>query len=181
MNANNSKMRKNKVTALFVFILLILPSIKMWASDNFSIFLVRHAEKQKKSDNPSLTVCGQARASQLANLLSQANISTIYSTSYQRTMQTAQPLATLNNLAIKNYSPKSLEQLSIQLKQNKNNALIVGHSNTTPALTMLLSQQDVAALSEDNYQMLYQVQFINETSVVTLFKQPLECVKPPVG
>ena len=169
--------RINKVMALLLVTLLMLPNIRVWAGDSFSIYLVRHAEKQKKGDNPSLTACGAVRAKQLAALLSQTNIAAIYSTSYQRTMQTAQPLARLTKLPIKNYNPKSLEQLAFQLKRHKKNTLIVGHSNTTPILTALLSSQPVGALSEDDYQMLYQVQFSQKTPVITIFKQPLQCTK----
>ena len=155
-------------------LLLACPS---WANDNFSIYLVRHAEKQADKQNPSLTNCGILRAKQLASLLSEAKIVTVYSTSYQRTMQTAQPLATLNKIAVKNYNPKYLNQFALQLKQHKKNALIVGHSNTTGMLTSLLSDTEVAPLTEDDYQFLYQVQFLGEEKVVTLLKQPLECFK----
>ncbi len=146
-----------------------------FAANNYSIYLVRHAEKQKEGENPGLTPCGQARAKQLARLLSQANISQIYSTKYQRTRQTANPLATNQHIAVQNYNPKHLEQLSILLQQRKENSLVVGHSNTTPQLAELLSTQKMAPLTESDYQQLYQIQFIGEAKMVTLFKQPLTC------
>jgi broad specificity phosphatase PhoE len=146
-----------------------------WADDNFSIYLVRHAEKQSQEENPSLTSCGLLRAKQLASLLSQANIKAVYSSSYQRTRQTAHPLASLNKLAVKNYNPKHLPQLALQLKKRKENALVVGHSNTTPLLTELLSKQKVASMTEEDYQFLYQVQFTGKQNSLTLFKQPLLC------
>jgi len=146
-----------------------------FAADNYSIYLVRHAEKQKEGKNPSLTHCGQARAKQLASLLSQANISQIYSTKYQRTRQTANPLAIKQHIAVQNYNPRHLEQLSIQLQQRKENSLVVGHSNTTPQLVELLSTQKMAPLTELDYQQLYQIQFIGEARIVSLFKQPLTC------
>ncbi len=156
-------------------ILLLQPCL---ASDNFTLYLVRHAEKQADSKNPPLTQCGKERATQLATLLSTANIKSIYSTSYQRTMSTAAPLSSRQKIAIKNYNPQQLEQFSLYLRERQENALIVGHSNTTPQLTQLLSSQKVEKLTEKEYQTLYQVQFIEGKGQLTLFKQPLSCKQP---
>jgi len=164
--------RKNLSTLLAMTLVFSTPT---WAEDSFSIYLVRHAEKQAEGKNPSLTECGVLRAKQLASLLSKAKISNVYSTSYHRTMQTAKPLATLNKLPIKNYNPSHLEQFALQLKKNKESALIVGHSNTTPMLTELLSTQKVAPITEQDFNFLYQVQFIGEQRILTLFEQPLIC------
>jgi len=161
-----------KFNLLIVFALLLQPCL---ASDNFTLYLVRHAEKQTESKNPQLTQCGRERAEQLATLLNVANIKSIYSTSYQRTMATASPLSRKQNIAIKNYDPRALEQFSLHLKQRKENALIVGHSNTTPQLTQLLSKQKIAALGEKEFQTLYQVQLIDGQSFLTQLTQPHTC------
>jgi len=148
------------------------------ASDNFTLYLVRHAEKLADTKNPALSQCGKERAKQLATLLSTANIKSIYSTSYQRTMSTATPMSNKQKIAIRNYDPRQLEQFALHLKQRKENSLIVGHSNTTPQLTQLLSKQEVAAMSEKEYQNLYQVQYIDGKSQLTQLKQPLSCKQP---
>lgn len=150
------------------------------AAESYNIFLVRHAEKLTDSNNPALTVCGNKRAEQLANILSKANVNAIYSTNYLRTMQTAQPFAKQQSMAIENYNPKNLEQFSLQLTQKKENALIVGHSNTTPMLVELLTKQEVMPLTEQDFQYLYQVQFTNENVVLTIFQQPLDCIASPI-
>lgn len=159
---------------IWIFLSLIF-SVNSFAADSYSIYLVRHAEKNKVGDDASLTSCGKARANQLADILSNANISKIYSTSYQRTRQTASPLATQKNIAVQNYNPRHLEQLSILLQQRKENSLVVGHSNTTPQLAELLTAQKMLPLTEHDYQQLYQVLFIGEHKVITLLKQPLTC------
>ncbi|HCM46390.1 MAG TPA: histidine phosphatase family protein [Colwellia sp.] len=164
-----------KFSPIIISVLLLKPCL---SNDNFSLYLVRHAEKETESKNPSLTQCGKKRAKQLATLLSTANIKSIYSTSYQRTMSTAVPLSRRQELAIKNYNPQQLEQFALHLKQHKENALIVGHSNTTPQLTQLLSGREVVGLGEKDYQTLYQVQFIAGESQLTKFKQPLACKQP---
>ena len=146
-----------------------------FSADSYSIYLVRHAEKLNDIKNPALTACGKNRAQQLASLLSKAEVESIYSTSYQRTMQTARPFAKQQKMVIRTYHPKELEQLALQLKHNKENTLVVGHSNTTPVLVELLSQQTVAPLTEQDFQYLYQIQFINEQAVLTILQQPLDC------
>lgn len=161
---------------MLTFLVTILAfSTAAWAEESFSIYLVRHAEKQTEGKNPSLTACGLLRAKQLASLLSKANISNVYSTNYQRTLQTAKPLAKLNKFSVTNYDPRKLEAFALQLKKNEKSVLVVGHSNTTPLLTELLSEQKVSPLTEKDFNFLYQVQFIGEQRILTLFEQPLIC------
>jgi len=133
--------------------------LNVYAKDNFSIYLVRHAEKQIQGDNPNLTPCGRFRAKQLVTLLE----------------QTARPLANKNNLSIKHYNPKHLAEFALRIKQQKHNSLIVGHSNTTPILVELLTGKKVSKIAENNYQMLYQIQFSKKEIFLTVLKQPLTC------
>ncbi len=165
---------------LFVISLLLF-SYHSFAADSYSIYLVRHAEKLAGSKNLGLTHCGKSRAKLLASLLSKAHIAEVYSTSYQRTMQTARPLANLTKVAVKNYSPNHLEQFALQLKQRKVNALVVGHSNTTPILVEILTKEKIPLLTEHDYQYLYQVQVINEQPILTVFQQPLKCIASQVA
>ena len=52
---------------------------------------------------------------------------------------------------------------------------MVGHSNTTPQLAALLSEMDVAELTEKEYRNLYQIQVSDSGKTLTLFTQPLTC------
>ena len=144
-------------------------------SADFTLYLVRHAEKQVDSKDPSLTYCGEQRAKQLASILSKTTIEQVYSTSYKRTMQTANPTAKKHNVSVKLYSPADLEQFSTLLRQYQKDALVVGHSNTTPQLASILSGEKVAPLTEKDYQMLYQIQFIKGEVILTELIQPLTC------
>lgn len=144
--------------------------------DQYTLYLVRHAEKQKIKGNPSLTECGQQRAQQLATILENVSIKKVYSTQYQRTLSTAQPIAKQKNLTIEHYLPNALSQLARHLSTQKENAVIVGHSNTTPQLAQLISNKEVKGLSEQEYQALYQIQIIGEVKVLTILKQPLVCL-----
>ncbi|MDO6445207.1 histidine phosphatase family protein [Colwellia sp. 1_MG-2023] len=141
----------------------------------FTVYLVRHAEKVLTQKNPPLTPCGIKRAEQLSVMLEQANIATIYSTEFVRTEQTAAPLAQKLNIPVQSYSPKDLAGFAKQVKQEKKNTVIVGHSNTTPQLTSFIANTLVNEITEQEYQMLYQVQFTGDKAQLTLLKQPLSC------
>ncbi|MCJ8321761.1 MAG: histidine phosphatase family protein [Colwellia sp.] len=160
---------------LMIFLSFVVLSMPTFADDIYSIYLVRHAEKQKDSDNPPLTSCGRLRARQLATILADVKLNTIYSTTTQRTMATALPISQVKKLAIKNYSAKNLTQFAFSLKQLKQNVLVVGHSNTTPQLVELLSDEKVLPIEDHQYQHLYQVQFFEDKINLTLLKQPLIC------
>lgn len=100
---------------------------------DLEVFLVRHAEKMPGPD-PVLTPEGEARAEALADLLEDAGIEHIHSSDYQRTRQTAEPLAGRLGLPIRLYDPRDLPALAAQLREEGGRHLVVGHSNTTPPL-----------------------------------------------
>lgn len=144
-------------------------------SKSYSLYLIRHAEKQINKEDPALTQCGKFRAKQLASILENAKIKKIYSTRYKRTMATASPLALQQKLAINSYAPNKLEQLAWQLIKEKENAVIFGHSNTTPQLAELLSKVRVESISEKQYRSIYQVVISGKKRHLTLLMQPLIC------
>jgi 2,3-bisphosphoglycerate-dependent phosphoglycerate mutase len=144
-------------------------------SKSYSLYLIRHAEKKMEKDDPALTQCGKFRAKQIASILENAKIKKIYSTRYKRTMATASPLALQQKLAINSYAPNKLEQLAWQLIKEKENAVIFGHSNTTPQLAELLSQSKVDSISEKQYRGIYQVVISGKDRHLNLLMQPLIC------
>lgn len=163
------------ISASLCALALLTVSPNTFANDSYDIYLVRHAEKQKTAENPHLTQCGRFRAKQLAQTLSNVNIKSVYSTSYNRTLETATPTASSKGIGVKQYSPKGLPQLARQIKQNKENVLIVGHSNTTPELASLIIGKQVEKMNESEYQHLFQIQVNGDKLRLVKFKQPLEC------
>ena len=57
-------------------------------------YFVRHFEKQL-GDNPSLTATGKVRAAALAAFFSNKSLNHVYSTDYNRTLETASGVAAL--------------------------------------------------------------------------------------
>ncbi|MGB3456154.1 MAG: histidine phosphatase family protein [Litorimonas sp.] len=120
------------------------------------IHLVRHAEKVDSSRDAALSNAGHARAVDLADRLSDAGIAYIYSTDYQRTRDTAAPLAERLGLDVRFYDPSELDALARTLRGLPDNSLVVGHSNTTPKLVAVLGGSPGPAIDEAReYNRLY--------------------------
>lgn len=144
-------------------------------NEHFTLYLTRHAEKQSDSKDPDLTTCGRLRAFHLATMLKEVGLSRIYSTSYTRTLNTASPTANELKIPVKHYSPRGLGQLARELLTNKQSALIVGHSNTTPALLSEITGMKYEKIDESEFQLLFQVQIMGDKKLVTVLRQPLTC------
>ena len=144
----------------------------------FSIYLVRHAEKEpdaKDPGNPSLSFCGELRAQALARILSDIRLDNIYSTPFERTLSTAHPIAESKQLEIRIYDPSRLEEFSKLLLDMQQDALVVGHSNTTGVLAGLLAGVSEDAFDEDIYDRLYQVVISGKQSRLNLLHQSFHC------
>src|SRR4030042_7066798 len=87
------KPREILLSITLAFFLLTAPLV---ADAQQAIFLVRHAEDVRSTDvgDRPLTEAGHRRAMLLATLLKDAGISVIFTSSLQRTIETAEPLAT---------------------------------------------------------------------------------------
>jgi phosphohistidine phosphatase SixA len=130
-----------------------------------TVYLARHAEKMTSGDNPELTTVGHSRANNIAQQLLNVGITHIFSTDYKRTIQTATPLAEKLNLEIQSYNPMQLAVFAQQLKAIKGKILVIGHSNTTPELTELLSGQRIKKIDDNEYNDLFQV-IINQKKII---------------
>ena len=142
--------------------------------DSFTLYLVRHAEKQADGgEDPGLTDAGIYRSEQLAKWLQDKDIREVWSSDYQRTRDTAEPLVSALGLEMTLYDPRDLPALSEELLGNRDNALIVGHSNTTPDLTRLLCQCDISDMDESEYDQLYVVSVQRGETTVEISRQSL--------
>lgn len=120
------------------------------------IFLVRHAEKVDNSRDPELSEAGRLRAQDLAETLKSAQIEHVHSTDYIRTRETAKPTSKLIQSNIEIYNPRALQDLVEKLKKPGGRHLVVGHSNTIPALVELLGGESGTPIVEKNeYDRLY--------------------------
>lgn len=158
---------------------MILTSVSLFADQQYSIYLVRHAEKDlsdHSNRDPALTACGHSRAARLATQLQAIPFQRVYSSDYKRTQATAQPLATAKSLTIESYDPFKLKQLQDLLQQRKQTALVVGHSQTTSILAGMLAKVELKKLSEEQYDRLYQVVMSDDKTIsLNLLYQAFQC------
>jgi broad specificity phosphatase PhoE len=147
------------VCASALFFITMVPC-HMLAQDTdgvFTIYLVRHAEKQSDTNDPPLTECGVERSESLSVLLDAVPLEAVFSTDYKRTQSTALPTALEQGLKIESYAPGDLKGIADQLLMNRQDALVVGHSNTTAVLAGLLIGEEMGSFDESIYNRVYQV------------------------
>lgn len=118
-----------------------------------AIVLVRHAEKADQSKDPPLSPAGVARARALSDFLRDANVTHIVTSEYRRTKATAEPLATRLRIRPEAVASTDVEGLVARLQALAPDAvvLIVGHSNTVPAILTRLGWNGTVVLTEDDY------------------------------
>ena len=144
----------------------------------FTIYLVRHSEKDLLSNDhsdPPLSKCGEQRSESLSVFFRDVNLDVIYSTDYNRTRKTALPTALSKGLIIKKYNSQYLEEFSKSLINNKQDVLVVGHSNTTAVLAGLLVGKELGAFDLDIYDRIYQVMIFKNASQINLLHSTFVC------
>jgi len=170
-----------KKSTFILALLLFLPSAYLTAQNNqedFTIYLIRHSEKDLLSDNqidPPLTKCGAKRSVFLRDFFKEITVDKIYSTNYLRTKNTAKPIALSKNLDIKYYDPSDLKSFSELLINSKQNILVVGHSNTTPVLAGLLDGEEKAPFDESIYNRIYKISFNGDETKLFMIETPFKC------
>lgn len=153
---------------LIVLILLMTSGYAVYGQDSDSLsqettlLFVRHAEKMDDgTKNPSLNEMGQERAVRLANLLMKDyHISAVYSTPYNRTRQTAKPIADRMKIPLYEYDLSDPNHFIEKLIEDYKGlqVVIVGHSNTTPMLVnVALGTGFYEELDENTYNKIFVV------------------------
>jgi broad specificity phosphatase PhoE len=138
-----------------------------------TVILVRHAERAGGTD-PSVGIneAGRCRARVLAGLLSDAKVRSIYTSEIARTQQTAEPLAQRLSIKPEVVRAKDIDGLVAKLRARteEGTVLVVGHSNTIPAIVERLSGETEPTIGDGEYDRMFVVTLIgpNQASVVML-------------
>ena len=143
-----------------------------------TVIFVRHAEKAAlPADDPGLSEAGKSRAAELARQLVDADdiagIDAVYSTSYRRTEETVTPVAAALDLPINSYDAGNTETIMDQIVRDHKGQiiLVVGHSNTVPALIANMgASKNVPDIAENEYDNLYivSVPWFGKTKTIRL-------------
>lgn len=125
-----------------------------------TIIIVRHAEKMLDAgDDPALTDVGADRAAKLAEMLSNVEISAIYSTPFLRNKMTVGKVAEQKNIEILEYDAKKGAELMKEIIREYagKTVLVCGHSNSSPMLVNTLTGLNLDKLDESDYGNFYVV------------------------
>src|SRR5664279_5953019 len=125
---------KSQVLRLCVIACLTVLLAPLPAQCQVTVILSRHAEKAATPPkDPPLTEAGKKRADLLASMLADSGVDAIYVTEFQRTQQTAAPLA--ERVHVKPTVVSDTQQLIAAIHARKNGVVVVvGHSNTLPEI-----------------------------------------------
>ena len=162
----------NKYSFFLFFSLTILSSCS--TEETTVYYLIRHAEKDRTDNtniNPNLNKIGQDRAIKWASYFKNVHLDAIYSTTYNRTLQTAAPTARVKKLQILNYNPTNMFNKDFKEKTKGKVTLIVGHSNTTPVfVNKILGDEKYQNMDDNDNSSLYVVK-INKHEKNSLIKK----------
>lgn len=128
-----------------------------------TVIVVRHAEAVANAGaDPVLAEAGIARAQALAAALRDANVKAVFTTQYQRTALTGEPLATavnapLTKAAVAGPTDVYVKQIvdTVFGKHAGGTVVIVGHSNTVPALVKGFSGVEIGEIAHDAYDNMF--------------------------
>src|SRR5205823_575438 len=112
---------------------------------------------------PELSRAGRSRAEALARILKDSGITTIFTSEFKRTQETAAPTATLAHVTPTVVAAKDTAGLVAKLHQLNGNALVVGHGDTIPDIVKALGIDMAIQIPDYDY---------TELLVVTLGNKP---------
>ena len=132
-----------------------------------TVILVRHAEKAAAPANdPVLSAEGIQRALDLAAALSGARVSSVITTQLQRTQLTAKPISDALGkppIIVPVASPVAAHveavAAAVRARPAGDVVLVVGHSNTIPAIIAALGGPKLPDLCDPQYGMIFILEF----------------------
>ncbi|MDC9721303.1 MAG: phosphoglycerate mutase family protein [Urechidicola sp.] len=137
-------------------------------------YLIRHSEKDASNSsdrNPNLSEIGMQRANSWVTILKEIEFDAIYSTNYNRTLQTAKPIADSNQLEIIKYDLSTFNFDDFKESTKGKTVLVVGHSNTTASFAnSFIDKNEYAQIKESNYANLYIITITGDTVTHSLLK-----------
>ena len=150
---------------LLVFLFLFCFQIHFGQNNITQYYFIRHAEKADSSKNPNLSEKGLERAQQWKVLFSEINFDAVYSTDFNRTLQTINPIVLENGKLLKIYNPQLVDIETFKKETIGKTILIVGHSNTIPKMVnQIIKENKYVDIAENQFGNLY---------VITLFENQI--------
>lgn len=134
-----ARRQRRRFVRLIGFALALGVASPAWAQQ--ALLVLRHAEQTQggggmMDGDPALNEAGQRRAAALAAHLKDAGITAIYTSQFLRARQTAEPVAAALKLEPAIVLKDDVAALAdaIKAKHGRDTVLVVGHSDTVPAI-----------------------------------------------
>ena len=131
-----------------------------------TIYVSRHMRKAA-GDDPSLSAAGAEEAVRLAALLQDRGIVAIFVTATKRSRETAQPLAAATGAPVETYDPRDNATLAKRAAAIPGSILIVGHSNTVPAIVAAVGGTAPGPMTEEDYGRIFAIERASGKTVET--------------
>jgi broad specificity phosphatase PhoE len=124
-------------------------------AEGATFVIVRHGEKATDDPkDPSLAPAGEKRAARLAARLGREPVVAVYATGFRRTQSTAAPTARAHGLAVTPYDaamPAADFARDLRARHAAGTVLVVGHSNTVPAIAQALCGCTIEPIPDAEY------------------------------
>ena len=126
-----------------------------------TVIVVRHAEKATMpADDPPLSAIGQARARDLYEAIRNSGVSAVITTQYVRTKQTAEPtvagLSLPTEVVTATSAATHARDVAAAVRAHAGQTvLVVGHSNTVPAIIEALGATRPPPICDAEYDNLF--------------------------
>ena len=146
-----------RISGLLLALSLALP-LAAAAQAPTTVIVVRHAEKVSTDPadrDPALDSAGTARARALAAALEGAGVDAVITTQFRRTQMTAKPLADRLGVApevVAAGGPSHPADVAAAVRRHAGHTVVVvGHSNTVPAIIAALGGPRLPDLCDSQY------------------------------
>jgi broad specificity phosphatase PhoE len=128
-----------------------------------TVILVRHAEKTGPTGDVALSEAGTRRAKDLAAALADARVGSVITTQFQRTKLTGAVVAEAMKLTPIVVSAGSASHVAdvaaaVRARPAGEVVLVVGHSNTVPAIVTALGGPKLPDLCDSQYSQMFILQ-----------------------
>ena len=128
-----------------IILTILFFSCNLRVDDCVEVYLIRHAEKDRSdplNKNPHLNEKGIERSLLWNGYFENKEVNSIYSTNYNRTIETVLPVSIAKGIKPIIYSASNINYESFLKKEKGNTVIVVGHSNTIPGFVNKLIEDD---------------------------------------
>jgi broad specificity phosphatase PhoE len=140
--------------ALFAVAVLSCATLAAPAEAARAVIVIRHAEKTAEpAGDPELSLQGEDRAIALTRFMRHNKVDAIFTSELRRTKDTAAVLARQRSIAPVVVNADDTKGLVAKIRALPDDAvvLVVGHSNTVPAILAALGVTDKVSIRDDEY------------------------------